>query len=105
MIENILILVLLAVVSYIQNMAFTWTSRSRNSGDPDYHRYASWCSNGVWFICQILIVKQIWTAINNGDWLMIIFAGLVYVIATTEGSVKMMKILIKHETGKRKVGA
>ena len=105
MIEMILTLCLLAVVSYIQNMAFTWTSRSRNSGDPSYHRYASWCSNGVWFLCQMLIVKQMWEPVMKGDWLMVILGGLVYVISTTEGSVKMMKILLKKETGKRKVGA
>ena len=105
MIEMILTLCLLAVVSYIQNMAFTWTSRSRNSGDPSYHRYASWCSNGVWFLCQMLIVKQMWEPVLKGDWLMVILGGLVYVISTTEGSVKMMKILLKKETGKRKVGA
>jgi hypothetical protein len=37
----ILDLLLLAVVSFVQTMAFTWVSRSRNSGDPSYHRYAA----------------------------------------------------------------
>jgi len=88
---------LLAIVSFIQNMAFTWTSRSRNSGDPHYHRYAAWCSNGIWFLCQILIIKQVWSAIQAGAWWYIVAAGLVYVICTAEGSVLMMKILLKKE--------
>ena len=105
MIESIITLVLLAIVSFIQNMAFTWTSRSRNSGDPTYHRKAALASNGVWFLCQVLIVKNLWQAINTGNWMFVFIAGLVYVISTAEGSVLMMKILLKKETGKRQVGA
>ena len=100
-----LTLVLLAVVSFIQNMAFTWVSRSRNSGDPNYHRRAAWCSNGIWFICQVLIIKAVWQDVMSGNWIFVIFAGLVYVACTTEGSVLMMKILLKKETGKQQVGA
>ena len=40
--------------------------------------------------------------ISNPDWPN---ASAVYVLATTEGSVLMMRILLKKETGKRKVGA
>lgn len=86
-------------------MAFTWSSRSRNSGDPDYHRFVAWSSNGIWFMCQVLIVSQIWTAINSGSWWYVVLAGLVYTISTAEGSVLMMKILLKKEKGKRQVGA
>ena len=98
-------LALLAVVAFIQNMAFTWVSRSRNSGDPNYHRWAAIASNGIWFITTLLIWNQLWTALTTGDWFKIILTGAVYVIATTEGSVLMMKILLKKETGKKQVGA
>ena len=98
-------LALLAVVAFVQNMAFTWVSRSRNSGDPNYHRYASICSNGIWFITTLLIWSQLWTALTTGDWIKVVLTGLVYVIATTEGSVLMMKILLKKEKGKQQVGA
>lgn len=101
----ILSLVLLACVAFVQNMAFTWVSRSRNSGDPSYHRYAAWSSNGVWFITTLVIWSQLFTALTHGDWWRVAIAGIVYVAATTEGSVLMMKILLKSETGKRKVGA
>ena len=105
MIESIGYLILLAVVGYIQNMAFTFSSRSRNSGDPAYHRKAALLSNGVWFFCHILVWNQIWKSLNTGNYWLLIATGVVYVIATTEGSVKMMKIMLKKETGKRRVGA
>lgn len=98
-------LLALAPVAFIQNMMFTLVSRSRNSQDTDYHRFCAWGSNGVWFICQVMIVKNIWGAINEGNWWYAITAGIVYSLATTEGSVLMMKKLIKTEKGKRRVGA
>lgn len=98
-------LIALAVIAFIQNMAFTWVSRSRNSGDPSYHRYAAICSNAVWFVTQMVIWQQVWEVAKSGEWWRLALVGIVYVVATTEGSVLMMKILLKHETGKRKVGA
>jgi hypothetical protein len=95
----------LGVIAFVQNMAFTWVSRSRNSGDPTYHRYASICSNGIWFITQILVWQHVWEITKSGDWWRLALVGGVYVLATTEGSVLMMRILLKRETGKRKVGA
>lgn len=96
---------LLAVAAFVQNMAFTWVSRSRNSGDPNYHRWAAICSNGVWFLTQLLIIGTLWPALTQGDWWKVAATGVVYVLATTEGSVLMMRILLKTEKGKRKVGA
>jgi hypothetical protein len=98
-------LLALAPVAFIQNMFFTLVSRSRNSQDTDYHRYCAWGSNGVWFVCQVMIVKNIWSAIMAGQWWYAIMAGIVYSLATTEGSVLMMKRLIATEKGKRRVGA
>jgi len=98
-------LLALAPVAFIQNMFFTLVSRSRNSQDTDYHRFCAWGSNGVWFVCQVMIVKNIWGAIHAGQWWYAIAAGIVYSLATTEGSVLMMKKLIRDEKGKRRVGA
>jgi len=103
--EQVCWLAALAVVAFIQNMFFTLVSRSRNSADPSYHRKCAWGSNGVWFICQVMIVKNIWQAIADGQWWYAFFAGVVYSLATTEGSVLMMKRLLKTEKGKRRVGA
>jgi hypothetical protein len=101
----ILTLSTLALVAFVQNMFFTMVSRSRSSGDVNYHRKCAWGSNGIWFICQVLIVKEIWTAINNGQWWFVLIAGAVYTVFTTEGSVVMMRHLLKTEEGNRRVGA
>lgn len=41
----------------------------------------------------------------NGEWWYAILAGIVYTFSTAEGSVLMMKIALKREKGKRRVGA
>ena len=97
-------LALLGPVCFLQNMAFTFSSRSRNSGDPAYHRYAAWCSNGVWFVCTAFVFKLVWIPFMEGSFLGMLFAALVYVLATTEGSVYQMERMLKSEKGKRCVG-
>jgi len=105
MLYQISSLIGLSSVAFVQNMAFTWVSRSRNSGDVNYHRYAALCSNSIWFITQLLMLNQLWQFIQSGGWWRICLVGVVYTISTTEGSVLMMRILLKREQGKRKVGA
>lgn len=105
MLTFILFLVLLAASAYVQNAAFTWVSRSRNSADVGYHRKAAICSNGIWFVTQLLIIGQVWPALTEGEWWKIAVTGLVYIAATTEGSCMMMAKLLKKETGARRVGA
>jgi len=117
-------LLLLIPIPYIQNMSFTWVSRSRQGGDPDYHRYAGWCSNGIWILTQGFIAVNVYlpisqmaeTGIDIHKVIKILLTFLVYAISTTEGSVMMMKInlgWIKKlpkflgflvEKGKRQVG-
>ena len=104
----ILNLLVLALVGFVQNMAFTWSSRSRNSGDYRYHRYAAWTSNGVWFLTQLFLFRSAWDyLLNGGSWFLVGVTGLVYTIATTEGSVFMMWWLLKSnfEKGARGIGA
>lgn len=97
---------MLGILGYIQNAAFTWSSRSRNSGDPNYHRYAAWCSNGVWFLMTVTIWNTLWKSLTTpGHFLLLLATGVVYTLSTTEGSVHMMKVMLKRETGKRVVGA
>ena len=102
---NYFLLIPLAMLAFLQNMAFTWSSRSRNSGDPEYHRRAAWASNGVWFVTTILVWSQIWSTLTTGEWPLIVATGLVYVLATTEGSVFQMRRMLQKDTGKRAVGA
>ncbi len=96
---------LLGAVAFIQNMAFTWVSRSRNGGDVAYHRRASWASNGIWFFTQLLLWNVLWSKLTTGEWWKIAVVGVVYVLATSEGSCMMMARLLRTETGKRAVGA
>ena len=101
----VLSLVLLAIIGFIQNAAFTFSSRSRNSGDPQHHRKAALLSNGIWFGCHILVWSQIWEAVTTGNYIRLVITGCVYVLSTTEGSVYMMRRMLRTETGKRRVGA
>lgn len=99
------LLPVLAVVAFVQNMAFTAVSRSRNSADVAYHRRCAWASNGVWFVTQVAIFGVLFQALTTGSFLKVALVGIVYVLATTEGSAFMMARLLKSETGKRQVGA
>jgi hypothetical protein len=99
------LLLVLAPVAFVQNMAFTWVSRSRNGGDVGYHRKAAICSNGIWFACQLVIQGTVWNSLTTGRWWQILIVGAVYVTATTEGSCLAMARLLRSETGKRQVGA
>ena len=95
-VDEILMLGLLAFLGYIQNLGFTWASRSRNQDDPNHHRWAALFSNTIWFVVTVLVWGQIWYALTHGSFLKIVITGIVYIIATTEGSVMGMKILIKR---------
>jgi hypothetical protein len=118
-------LLFLIPIPFVQNMAFTWVSRSRQGGDPDHHRKAAWASNGVWAIAQAFVAANIYTPITTmiqassldaNQIAKIVLTILIYAIATAEGSVFMMKINLGRikklprmfsflvETGKRQVG-
>ncbi|HUX79509.1 MAG TPA: hypothetical protein VMW10_07205 [Alphaproteobacteria bacterium] len=96
---------IMAGAAFVQNMAFTWSSRSRNSGDPAYHRFAAWASNGIYMICYCTVLNQLLPALVNKEWWKVIVTMIVYTLATAEGSVLMMKLLLKKEKGKHRVGA
>ena len=93
------------VLLYLQNMAFTWSSRSRNSGDMNWHRKAAWCSNGIWFFSQSLMFTQFLFAWEQEAWWRLGVLWIAYVLATTEGSVAGMVQLLRRESGKQQVGA
>ena len=94
--KEIIMLFLLAFLGYIQNLGFTWASRSRNQNDPSHHRWAALFSNSIWFIVTVLVWGQIWSALTHGSIWKIVITGIVYTISTSEGSVMGMKILIKR---------
>ena len=88
-----------------QNMAFTASSRSRNSGDPKYHFFVAIFSNGIWFAMQMFYLRLIWKPLMAGDWQQMAIVGVVYCLSTAFGSSLMMKLLERFETGARRVGA
>jgi hypothetical protein len=99
-------LLILAVVGFIQNMAFTATSRSRNSANPIRHFYIANGSNGIWFVCNFfLILPDMLKVIESGDLIGKITVMVVYVLWTSLGSSYMMMMMLKTEKGKNKVGA
>lgn len=100
-----LMVLLIMPVSFIQNMAFTAVSRSRNAGDPSYHRRCAYASNGIYILCQFFIWSRVWPAFNTGNYIELLPVAIIYVLSTAEGSVFMMKRLLRTETGMRKVGA
>lgn len=97
-------LLILCAVVFLNNMTHTWSSRSRNSGDPEYHRIAALASNAVWFVTQVIIIDAIWHPLTEGNWLQLALVGGCYTIATAEGSVFAMKMLLRFEDGDRRVG-
>lgn len=94
-----------AVIAFCQNAAFTWVSRARNGGDPTWHRIASWSSNGIWALNLAFGADKMLGYKTNGNWLMFAVAVAFYAFTTTEGAVFAHKILLRHEKGKRRVGA
>ena len=98
-------LIILAVVAFVQNMAFTLVSRSRNAGDVSFHAVAAVFSNGVWFATFSILTPKIMHAIETRDAGVILLTGLVYTLATTVGSCLMMWVALRTEKGKRRVGA
>lgn len=91
-------------VLVLQNAAFTWVSRARNSGSLMYHGFAAVFSNGIWFISNLYLIAQVAKPDMPMSRLMVL--GIVYVCGTVTGSVLMHWVSMRWlEKGKRKVGA
>lgn len=92
----------------LQNAAFTWVSRARNSGSLWYHAQAAVFSNGIFFVTNIILIGFMTRFMgdpNRTDTTLYIFGG-VYVAGTVTGSVLMHYVSMRWlEAGKRKVGA
>lgn len=92
----------------LQNAAFTWVSRARNSGSLSYHAVAAVCSNGIWFASNIILIGVVAKFLNDAsapNSLMVIY-GVIYIAGTVTGSVLMHYVSMRWlEAGKRKVGS
>lgn len=95
--------ILWGVLLMVQNAAFTWVSRARNSGSIPYHALASVFSNGVWILSMFIVIDKLREASGIG---VIAATALFYTVFTVCGSVAMHWFSMKYlEKGKRKVGA
>lgn len=74
--KEILILFLLTI---LQNASFTLVSRARNSSSLVYHGLASIASNGIW----LLVIKKVVTNLNSTVLM------ITYVIGSVIGSLLM----------------
>lgn len=91
----------------LQNAAFTWVSRARNSGSYGYHALAAVFSNGIFFVSNITLIGLMTKFMANTDTpeSVLVVYGSVYIAGTVTGSVLMHWIAVRWlETGKRKVG-
>jgi hypothetical protein len=95
-----------AIVLIIQNFAFTFVSRARNSGSIYRHMVASIFSNGVWFLSQIIIFSQMFAMMTGKYGLKTaIFVGAYYTVFTMAGSLLAHYFSLLNEKGKGAVGA
>lgn len=91
-----------AVMLVLQNAAFTWVSRARNSGSIPYHALAAVFSNGIWILSMYFVVDKLREAGHAGQ---IVSVALFYTLFTVLGSVLMHWFSMKYlEKGKRKIG-
>ena len=94
----------LAALLIVQNAAFTWVSRARNSSSITYHAFASVCSNLIFILNQGIIINKFTEVAKYSAeyWLLV----LVYTVFTVVGSIAAHKVLMTYvEKGLRKVGA
>lgn len=92
------------VLLVVQNAAFTWVSRARNSGSLGYHAVAAVFSNGVWFASQFFLIASVVRPDTTPG--RAVFLGAVYVAGTVTGSVAMHYVALRWlEKGRRKVGS
>jgi hypothetical protein len=88
----------------LQNAAFTWVSRARNSGSYGYHAVAAIFSNGIWFLSNIFLIGMV--AKPDMPYSELTLLSVIYVGGTVTGSVLMHWVAVNwFETGKRKVGS
>jgi uncharacterized membrane protein YfcA len=78
---------LVLVLAFAQNVAFTMVSRSRNRDNMTYHSVCSVFSNALWFATMGYLVQS-----DFDYWL-----AVPYIIGTVGGSVTGAKVSMKIE--------
>lgn len=84
-----------ALLGFIQNIAFTFVSRGRNSGSLGYHFAASIFSNGIYAALLFVSIDQVSQAKSDpGPFL------IVYTLGTMSGSIFAHWLALRLEKGK-----
>jgi hypothetical protein len=98
--------VIWAIILMVQNFAFTFVSRARNSGSIQRHMFASIFSNGVWFVSQMIIFQKLFKLMmGEQGWAMGVFTAFFYTTFTMAGSLLAHYHALRTEKGKTAVGA
>lgn len=104
MIWGWLFLIPFAALCYLQNAAYTWSSKTRAKGTDNEHRVASWFSNGAYYIGNAVLT--IYTVrYLEGNPLLLVASLLIYCLATSEGSVMMKRVFAKKDSAEPPVPA
>ena len=96
---------LLIILVSMQQFSHTWSSRSRNSGDPKHHLLAAVFSNGIWIVSWTFITGKLFETYTSGSILGFIPFAVVYTATASWASAGGMSYLLKRESGSRRVGA
>lgn len=88
---------LVALLGFIQNVAFTFVSRGRNSGSLGYHFIAAIFSNGIYAALLFVSIDQVAQAKAQP----LLFLT-VYTLATLSGSIAAHWLALRLEKGKAK---
>ncbi len=80
-------ILIILVLAFMQNIAFTMVSRSRNRDNMTYHSICSVFSNGLWFMTMHYLV------VTDLSYTLIV----PYIVGTVSGSVFGAKLSMKIE--------
>lgn len=83
-----MIIITVIVLAFVQNVAFTMVSRSRNRDNHYYHAICSVFSNGIWFSTMHYLVTS--------D--MSFYLVIPYIAGTVSGSIFGAKVSMKIES-------
>ncbi len=86
-----------ALLGFVQNVAFTFVSRGRNSGSLGYHFAASIFSNGIYAALLFVSIDQV----SQAKSMPLLFLAI-YTLATMSGSIFAHWFALKIEKGKGK---
>lgn len=86
-----------AILLLAQQLSQTLSMRSRATGSYRYHAVAAMCSNGVWWVSQLILVDTTVKLIAAGSMWQAFGVGAFYTLWCTTGSTAGMWLAHKVE--------